>query len=427
MEEFPIFKLPNDLVGYVLKFTSPNYFHRLYRVCKKFYSLASDKNFLLDKLEYDLQISRSELESLYDIPSLRDLWKELTPYLRYVRILAFYFKIIPASTAWISWETCVRIAQESNDIELLTYFCQGDLEEYLGRKCNSFNMVKCIESHLRGEAVKYEEKDSEIVNMIFEYVDAVMGGKTPPELKYSGKTMYFFHQLISFLVKRDKLKAAENIANRDEFLLKHLKNCILERFVELEDIGGCRKIFEENGDKLEVTELPKVKNKEFIKAFIKHFPNYWFHGSRSLWSPEFTEVFLENLDTPLLTSYIIPPLYLVKHRESFKNHIAKIILPEEFLAADIAIKLYGKDVKIEDYLCRCTYIPLKSKLCRCGKITSCNFCNTKVVHCKVCMSIICQICNFLCNCGYQNVCPQCVEDHYNKNNIKICLKCEGAE
>lgn len=424
MEYFPIFKLPNELVGYTLKFVNPSEFYRLYRVCKKINNMVSDRSFLLNKLEYDLSVPKSELEPLYD---LKSSLRELTPLLRYIRVLAFYYKIIPSSTAWLGLNMCISISVRNKQEDLIRYFmpklADKTIAKITGRYFDEDNYLECIDAYLRGETVRCENKHFELLTGIFNYVKAIVKGYDPPELKRYQDSLA---RVLEWLVKRGKISHAFEFIKKYNIPLGQLEMFIFEKFLGEENLDACKGLIVHKVS-LNSMNLTDAKNPEFIRGYLKTFLDPNFRNEYKIWSPAFIEVFLDTIiSTPkYLKSLSIPSLYLVKFKDLLigKNFFQD--LNATILYGDILRQEYGVKFTMSDHYCQCGKIPLVYKECGCSIILSCNFCKSKDYEiCQLCDDPLCETCSqaFTCQCQ-KTICEACGGQTCDNCNTGICEKC----
>lgn len=415
-------KLPSDLIGYIFKFVDPNEFHRLYRVCKKFYVLASDRNILLTKLEYELNVVRSELEPLFDFPN--DPGRS-TPYLRYVLTLALYEKVIISSTAWLFKETCIKYALKAGDIELLKYFAGNKSDEYLGKRYTYNNLSKCIETYVRGESVKYNKKfeyDKKFLLKVFSMAKDIVRGKLP-ELDDDVERWYM-KILLELAYKKGRFNIAYQIAQLPD--MEKLNKLLLEDFVMKSDMESCRKLIEIR--KIKTKKICKSTNKEFISEFFEKFPDCIKLNSDELWSPEFAEIFFKNVKS--FKKVYIPALYMIKYRDTIISS-KKLIRENNILRDDVYSIIYFVNRRRgEIKACPCGEIPLKPKLCIYECIISCNFCNRKTYGtCKYCKGELCGLCTHeaKCSCKREIICGGCADATCDECSVAICKDCKFNE
>lgn len=417
---FEILKLPKDLLIFILRFVNPNRLHRLYRVCKRFNQIVSDRKFLLNKLEYDLKIEKSELEPLFDLNSKL---RTLTPYLRYVRTLAFYDRVIRSSEAWLEENQCIKLGVKSKDIEVLKYFNSERAEELLGVTYNKCNLYKCIKAHIRGKTVKC---DTQFNFKHFEdtliQAEKIYRGDSS-DLK-AGSSI----SLIKFAFKIGKFNIAFKLAEKCE-ATEYLENLLLNKFIADGNLEGCKQLHDPL-DCVIRSKLLKNNNYEFIMEYLKQFPKVRIILSKEIWSHAFTRAFTEHISEFLTNPFEYFPYWvLVKHKNSFINNSK--IKYGDILLRDILMTVYNKKIKTRRLKCPCGKIPLKAMLCSCSGIISCNFCDfkTRSGSCKYCNMELCRECaeNYKCICEREIICNNCIKYYCNSCGGSSCKKCNVKE
>lgn len=414
MDEFPILKLPEDLIRYTLRFVDPDQFHRLYRVSVKINNIVSDKKFLLDKLEWDLGVPKFELEPLFDRKSRLHL---LTPYLRYVRTLTFYNKIIRSSTAWLEQKLCLRRAREMKDVKLIKYFAGENAKYILGEEFNGDNYLACIRTHIKGEKVKcdtikYDIKD---LKKILTAAENILKGKLSKIPSHHDAEC----ELLEFMVENGQFELAKEFATREK--LQHDLQYLLQgNLIKRCNLNGCRE------DNHIHCELYKSRDYEFIKQYLEKFPNpkiseYYF------WTPEFAKALLESGN--LRGAKSIPALYIVKYLNKIPD-IGKLKAYTLLCADVMAIEfshLFSDDALQSKFFCSCGKTPYKYKRCECDKIIYCNFCVSDKIHCQceICKHELCKKClkNSKCDCD-KIFCENCVKFSCSVCSKALCKSCK---
>lgn len=369
MDEFPILKLPEDLIRYTLIFVDPDNIHNLYRICKRFNKILSERRFLLSKLEYDLQINRVELKPLFDLPSSL---RTLTPYLRYLRVLAFHNRIIRGSGAWLDPDTCIMEAFRAGDINMVKYFSGSNSEYLLGTVYTVENASECIQAHLRGESVKCDTSIYDIVELenLFKAAKDVLKDKAP---KFDNSDDAF--DILQFMVDNKKYKMAIDLAKEFD-LLEDLERMLLNRFIKDESLAALE-IHRKDWQGIPHA-LYESRNYEFIKKYLEKYPELSI-SDHVYWSPEFARALFESGKIKS-RYYSVPPLYLLNYRDKIKRDHIRVT---NTLAADIMVTVYKGRVTNSCIYCRCRRVPLKATRCTCGKFLWCNFCE-KVKRPKKC-------------------------------------------
>lgn len=414
--EFGLLRLPGDLIKYILTFIDPDQFHNLYRVCKKINDIVSSKNFLIDKLVWDLGEDKTELESLFDLDSSIH---KLTSYLRYVRTLAFYNKIIRASTAWLTQKQCVKGVIKLKNRALLKYFAgAGNIEHLLGEKYIPQNIYKCSKRHISGESVKCEDYEMEYLQQYFKLAAQISKGKLPEDhIKEAQR-----YPLLKLAIKIGKYKLAYELAKKYQFT-NVLENLVFDELVKTENIEALKKSRYDAGNN---SKIIKSRNYEFIVEYLKLFPNGMLPTGETYWTPEFAKAFFE----PQKSSYKwpcfkVPARYLVKYKDIITNYKVD---PESILAIDIFKTIYRRERRIRK--CHCGRVPLKAKICadECETILMCNFCNKLkgAIVCKICKLAYYKRCNvdYVCRCGEHFICTLCNRNKCDGCRHNLCKSCQ---